>query len=86
MRNWYGCCRHERDRHRVPELHVAQQTYGVLTNGSAAETFLAENLITGNDVGVGRLNSGQNVFLCGDFLGGNTLDGSPTSTVTTGCG
>ena len=58
---------------------------GVLTSGSAAKTFLSRNLIVGNVVGLAASSSGQNISLCGNTIGGNFTDGSPTSSISAGC-
>ena len=64
----------------------ANTSDGVFTHGGGARTFLSGNLITGNMMGIDTASGGQNIFLCGNMLGGNVTDGSPSSTVTAGCG
>jgi hypothetical protein len=58
---------------------------GVLSAGSASRAILGSDLVTANNLGLDPKSSGQIVSLCGSFVAGNTNDGSPTSTVSTGC-
>jgi hypothetical protein len=52
---------------------------GVLSNGPGANSTIANDLITGNGVGLQEANGGTIRSLGGNELYGNTSDGNPTS-------
>ena len=55
-----------------------------LSGGDGAAAILSSDLVTANTQGFDP-QGGQIVSLCGNYVAGNTHDGSPTSTATTGC-
>jgi hypothetical protein len=63
----------------------ANGTDGVFSGGNGAAAILASDLVTANAHGLDPQQGGQIVSLCGNYVAGNTDDGSATSTVTSGC-
>jgi hypothetical protein len=72
---------------RVSATHSsmsANGTDGVFSGGNGAAAILSSDLVTANTQGLDP-QGGQIVSLCGNYVAGNTHDGSPTSTATAGC-
>jgi hypothetical protein len=64
----------------------ANSTDGVFSSGGGSNAFVGNDLITANSLGLDPQSSGQLTTLCGDYIGGNSTDGSPTSAVAANCG
>jgi hypothetical protein len=60
-------------------------TDGILSTGAGSNVFATSDLVTANGRGLDAENGGQLVSLCGNAVGGNSSDGAPTSTLSTGC-
>jgi len=57
---------------------------GVFANGTNAVIRIGHNYITNNPFGLQALNSGQVVSWGDNYFAGNSTDGTPTGTLTTG--